>query len=264
MTSLLTDRPRSRWAGALVATTVLAASLVGAGAAHAGTAGTFSQQHVDAVHVSLSPTAKKLILGSNREDATVAPEDGYYLGSEVDATSSLTTPAYDFTVNKWGSIWQIPKDRDTAANRGVVFAGFAGLGDDPADPDTRYLQQHGTSSPDAARSLFYDADGLGTVPSSSKIRQTVTLVSSPAGSTATIDWSGVAGVTASGAGTSANPYVFDFSLTSGEEEAFHRHAQWDFSAAGTYVFKVVASVQGSNPSGIAASDPVYYRFVAAS
>ncbi|AAT89765.1 hypothetical protein Lxx20580 [Leifsonia xyli subsp. xyli str. CTCB07] len=119
---------------------VLALSLgLGAGIANAGTAGTFDQQHVDSVHVSLSPNSNKLILGTNREDSTVAPEDGYYLGSEVDATSSLGTPAYDFTVKKYtpGSgtpIWQISKDQLTANARSVVWSGFAGLGNVPSDP----------------------------------------------------------------------------------------------------------------------------------
>ncbi|ODA91133.1 hypothetical protein ATY41_00020 [Leifsonia xyli subsp. xyli] len=113
----------------------------------------------------------------------------------------------------------------------------------------------------AARSVFYSpSGGLATVSPSAKIRTTITLVSQPAGSTASIDWSGIPGVTASGTGAVSNPYVFDFALTTGIDEAFYRHPEWDFSTPGTYVFKVVASVAG--PSSIAASDPVYYSFVA--
>ncbi|AGW40616.1 hypothetical protein O159_04070 [Leifsonia xyli subsp. cynodontis DSM 46306] len=209
---------------------IVALSLgLGAGIANAGTAGTFDQQHVDSVHVSLSPSSNKLILGTNREDSTVAPEDGYYLSSEVDATSALGTLAYDITVKKYtpssgAPIWQIPKDQLTANARSVVWAGFASLGNVPSDPSTRYLQQHGTTAPNAARSMFYSpGGGLSTVSPSAKIRTTITLVSQPEGSTASIDWSGVPGVTASGTGAVSSPYMFAFALTTGTDEAFHRH-----------------------------------------
>jgi surface-anchored protein len=223
----------------------LALSLATAMPANAGTLGTFSQGHVDTGFVALSPTANKLILGSN-VDENPNYTNRYYTTTEVNATSAHVTPQYDFEVKsaaKQGSVWVIPDTLAAADAKGVLFAGFAGAAENKSSGSTLL-----------ARSLFTN----GVIGTSKHITYKITTDAGSAG-TIGLDFSTAqtAGedVTVSG---SPNNYSVKFGFANADdEEAFHVHPKWTFSQSGDYWVKVVAS---TDASGVSASDPIYYHF----
>jgi len=238
-------RHRTLAASAVAGAVALSLSL-GVGAAQAGTAGTLSAGHVDTGFVALQTGSYKLTLGSNVDD-NPSYADAYYTRGQVNATAAHNTPAYDFEVNsgaKHGSVWVIQDNLPDADADDAIFAGFAGAAEDKSQGSTR-----------VARSLFAG----GKIGADDHLIYKVNVDSGSAGtvgldfSTAQANGEDVTSTGSSGAG-----YTVTFGLgNADDEEAFHVHPKWTFSAAGDYWIKVVAS---TDASGVTQSDPTYYHF----
>lgn len=213
--------------GAGVFATVAALTLA-AGLAHADTPPTvLTTGHVDVVHVALNGEADQLVLGTNDEAGdTPGLSPAYYSQADVDSGNVV------LKVTQLSSGVCVIPEAELAATG--LWGGFAAAGTEAPDDDVFALDDIGYGPTDTVTIDFDKASGPGNV---------------------SIDFNSQSNVTPGTAQSNSGTIVF--SNLEHDDEAYHHHPDWTFTADGTYEIEFQAS---TSIAGVAPSDVVTYTF----